>query len=72
VIGEIYTIFGGVAGGSESNSAKKAYTRRMQSKEVYSLQRLPKSAKTELMVLSFSEEECSTPYFNSLIFDIFI
>jgi hypothetical protein len=57
VIGEIYTIFGGVAGDGESNSTRKAYTRRMQSEEVYSLQRLPKAAKTESMVLSFSEED---------------
>ena len=54
---EIYTISGGVAGGGESNSAGKAYARKIQSKEVYSLHRSSKVAKVELAMLSFLEED---------------
>jgi hypothetical protein len=57
IVREIYTIFGGIAGGEESNSARKAYARWMQGEEVYSLHRPMKVAKTELAILSFSKED---------------
>jgi ribonuclease HI len=57
VVREIHTIFGGITGGGESNSARKAYARSMQGQEVYSLHRPTKAAKTESVVLSFSEED---------------
>jgi hypothetical protein len=65
VVQEIHTIFGGIAGGGESNSTRKAYARNMQGEEVYSLYRPMKAAKTESVVLSFSEEDvrggCNAP-----------
>jgi hypothetical protein len=57
VVREIHTISGGIAGGGESNSARKAYARSMQGQEVYSLHRPAKAAKIESVVLSFSEED---------------
>jgi hypothetical protein len=57
VVREIHTIFGGIAGGGESNLARKAHARSMQSGEVYSLHKPMKIAKTESVVLSFSEED---------------
>jgi ribonuclease HI len=57
VVREIHTISGGIAGGGESNSARKAYARSMQGQEVYSLNRPIKTAKIEPVVLSFSEED---------------
>jgi hypothetical protein len=56
VVREIHTIFGGITGGGESNSARKAYARSMQG-EVYSLHRPMKAAKMESVVLSFLEED---------------
>jgi hypothetical protein len=57
MVREIHTISGGIACGGESSSARKAYARSMQGQEVYSLHRPSKVAKTEPVVLSFSEEE---------------
>ena len=54
---KIHTISDGITGGKESNSARKAYARSMQSEEVYSLYKLPKVARTELVMLSFLEED---------------
>ena len=54
---EIHTISGGIAGGGESNSARKANARSMQNGEVYSLHRPPKATKIESVILSFSEED---------------
>jgi hypothetical protein len=57
VVREIHTISGGIVGGGESNSARKAYVRSMQSGEVYSLYRPLKIARKESVMLSFSEED---------------
>ena len=57
VVGEIHTILGGIAGGGKLNSARKAYARRMQSEEAYSLQKPPKITKRDLIVLSFSKKD---------------
>jgi hypothetical protein len=57
VVRKIHTIFGGIAGGGESNLARKAYAKSMQGEEVYSLHRLMKVAKIESVVLSFSKED---------------
>jgi hypothetical protein len=57
VVREIHTIAGGIAGGGDSNSARKAYARSLQGQEVYSLHRPSKAAKTDSVVLSFSEED---------------
>ena len=57
IVREIHTISGRIAGGGESNSARKAYARSMQNVEVYSLHRLPKAARMESVILSFSEED---------------
>ena len=54
---EIHTIFGGIAGEGESNSARKAYARSMQNEEVYSLHRPPKAARMESVMLSFLDED---------------
>ena len=67
---EIHTISGGIAGGGESNSARKAYARSMQSEEVYSLHRPSKAARTESVMLSFSEEdarEVAMPHDDALV-----
>jgi hypothetical protein len=55
IVREIYTIFGGIASGGESNSARKVCAKSMQGEEVYSLHRPIKAAKMESVVLSFSE-----------------
>jgi hypothetical protein len=57
VVRKIHTVFDRIAGGGESNSAKKAYARSMQNQEVYTLHRPAKAAKAESVVLSFSEED---------------
>ncbi|XP_059434509.1 uncharacterized protein LOC132167523 [Corylus avellana] len=57
VVGEIHTIFGGIVGGGQSNSARKAYARKMQTEEVLSVQRPSKVAWKDSMILSFSEED---------------
>jgi hypothetical protein len=57
VVREIHTIAGGIAGGGDSNSARKAYTRSLKGQEVYSLHRPSKAARTDSVVLSFSEED---------------
>jgi hypothetical protein len=57
VVREIHTIAGGIAGGGDSNSARKAYARSLQGQEVYSLHRPSKAARTDSVVLSFSEED---------------
>ena len=54
---ETHTISGGIASGGKSNSARKTYARSIQSEEVYSLHRPPKVARTESVMLSFSEED---------------
>ena len=54
---EIHTISGGLASGGESNLARKAYARSVQSEEVYSLHRPLKAARTESVMLYFSEED---------------
>ena len=46
-----------ISGGGESNSARKAYARSMQNKEVYSLHRPLKAARTESVMLSFLKED---------------
>jgi hypothetical protein len=50
-------IAGGIAGGGDSNSARKAYARSLKGQEVYSLHRPSKAARTDSVVLSFSEED---------------
>jgi hypothetical protein len=57
VVREIHTIAGGIAGGGDSNSARKAHARSLQGQEVYSLHRPSKAARTDSVVLSFSEED---------------
>ncbi|XP_059453507.1 uncharacterized protein LOC132184045 [Corylus avellana] len=57
VVGEILTISGGIAGGGESNSARRAHARRVQTEEVLFLEGFAKTLKQEPMVLSFTEED---------------
>jgi hypothetical protein len=57
VVREIHTIAGGIAGGGDSNSTRKAYARSLQGQEVYSLHRPSKAARADSVVLSFSEED---------------
>jgi hypothetical protein len=62
--------FEGIAGGRESNSARKAYVRSIQGKEVYFLHRPIKAAKRKPVVLSFSEEDAwgvVMPYDDALV-----
>ena len=54
---EIHTISSGIAGSGESNSAKKAYAKSIQSEEVYSMHTPMKAARTEPVMPSFSEED---------------
>lgn len=42
IVREIHTISGGLAGGGESTSARKAHARNIHVEEVYHLERLPK------------------------------
>ena len=70
VVREIHSISGGIAGGGESNLARKVYDRSMKSEEVYSLHRPQKAARTESVMLSFSEEdarEVAMPYDDALV-----
>ena len=57
MVGEIHTIYGGVAGGGQSNLARKAHARKMQAEEVFLLQWPPKIAKKDSMVISFFEKD---------------
>ncbi|XP_059429064.1 uncharacterized protein LOC132162861 [Corylus avellana] len=57
VVGEIHTIAGGIANIRQSNSARKAYARKTQAEEVFTVQRPSKVAKKDSVVLSFSEED---------------
>jgi ribonuclease HI len=57
VVREIHTIAGGIAGGGDSNSARKAHARSLQGQEVYSLHRPSKLPRTDSVALSFSEED---------------
>jgi hypothetical protein len=57
VVREIHTIVGGIAGGGDSNSARKAYARSLKGQEVYSLHRPSKAVRTDSVVLCFSEED---------------
>ncbi|XP_059441959.1 uncharacterized protein LOC132174300 [Corylus avellana] len=57
VVGEIHTIAGGIAGGGQSNSARKAHARKTQTEEVFTVQRPSKVAKKDSVILSFSEED---------------
>jgi hypothetical protein len=49
----IYTISGGFGGGGESNSARKAYARKLDDFEVYSVQKPPKSRKYNPLIIGF-------------------
>jgi hypothetical protein len=55
VIGEIHSIFGGLAGGGESNSIRKAHARTVNEEEVLFLERPSKAQKKDPMILSFSK-----------------
>ncbi|XP_059437733.1 uncharacterized protein LOC132170676 [Corylus avellana] len=57
VVGEIYTIAGGIAGGGQSNSARKAHARKTQAEEVFIVQRPSKVARKDSVILSFAEED---------------
>ena len=67
---EIHTISNRVASGRESNSARKAYARSIQSEEVYSLHKPMNAARTESIMLSFSKEDARgvvMPYDDALV-----
>jgi hypothetical protein len=75
VVREIHTISGGIIGSGESNSARKAYARSMQGKEVYSLHRPIKAAKIESVMLSFSEEDAQgvvMPHHDALVVTVIV
>ncbi|XP_059441915.1 uncharacterized protein LOC132174241 [Corylus avellana] len=57
VVGEILTISGGIASGGESNSARRAHAREVQTEQVLFLERPAKTLKREPMVLSFTDED---------------
>jgi hypothetical protein len=54
IVRKIHTIFGGIASGGESDSARKAYARRMLGEQVYYLHR---PIMKESIVMSFLEED---------------
>jgi hypothetical protein len=70
VVAEIQTIFGGFAGGDESNSARKAYARRVKNPEVYMIERPLKLRKKESMVIGFLDDDYEGvywPHSNALV-----
>ncbi|XP_059428651.1 uncharacterized protein LOC132162427 [Corylus avellana] len=70
IVGEIRTISGGLAGGGQSSSVRKAYVKQVRTEEVFSLEKPSKIRKQELSVLSFSEEdakEISMPHDEALV-----
>ena len=72
---EIHTISSGIAGGGESNSARKAYAMSMQNEKVYSLHRPPKAVRTESVMLSFSEENAwgvAMPHDDALVVTLIV
>jgi hypothetical protein len=70
-----YTISGGFGGGGESNSARKAYARKLDDFEVYSVQKPPKSHKYNPLVIGFSDDDyagVSLPHTDALVVTLMI
>jgi len=53
----ILTISGGFGGGDESNSARKAYAKKLDDFEVYSVQKPPKSRKYNPLIIGISDDD---------------
>jgi hypothetical protein len=59
VVREIHTISGGLAGGGESTSARKAHARSIHMEEVYQIVRPRKMRKKDIETISFSDEDAN-------------
>jgi hypothetical protein len=57
IVREIHTISGGLAGGGESTSARKAHARSVHIEEVYQVERPRKVQKKDIETISFSDED---------------
>jgi hypothetical protein len=70
VVREIHTIFGGLAGGGESTSARKAHARSVHIEEVYQVDRPWKVQKTSTETISFYDKDAkgvSMPHDDALV-----
>jgi hypothetical protein len=70
VVREIHTIFGGLAGGGESTSARKAHARSIHMEEVYQIARPRKMRKKDVETISFSDDDAngvSMPHDDALV-----
>jgi hypothetical protein len=70
VVREIHTISGGLAGGGESTSARKAHARSIHMEEVYQIARPCKMRKKDIETISFSDEDAngvSMPHDDALV-----
>jgi hypothetical protein len=71
----VHTISGGFEEGEESSSARKAYARQLDDFEVYSVQKLPKGWRCDLIVVGFSDEDyarVSLPHTDALVVSLTI
>jgi hypothetical protein len=59
VVREIHTISGGLAGGGESTSARKAHARSIHMEEVYQIARPRKMRKKDVDTISFSDDDAN-------------
>jgi hypothetical protein len=70
IVREIHTISGGLAGGGESTSARKAHARSIHIEEVYQVGRPCKVQKRDIETISFSNEDAngvSMPHDDALV-----
>jgi hypothetical protein len=70
VVREIHTIFGGLAGGGESTSVRKAHARSIHMEEVYQIARPRKMRKKDVETISFSDDDAngvSMPHDDALV-----
>jgi hypothetical protein len=70
IVKEIHTISGGLAGGGESTSARKALARSIHIEEVYQVERPHKVQKKDVATISFSDKDVegvSMPHDDALV-----
>jgi hypothetical protein len=70
IVREIHTIFGGLADGGESTSARNAHARSLCVEKVFNVERRPKIYRKDPMIISFSEmdvEGVSLPHDDTLV-----
>ena len=70
IVREIHTISGGLAGGGESTSGRKAHARSVHIEEVYQVERPRKVQKKNIATISFSDKDAegvAMPHDNALV-----